>query len=182
MRCLMLLLVVTTIQSFSIGSDGEDPISYKHGIVIIQGAAGSDVAEVKLVDHLLTVTVSGRKTARRRFVLRGDEGTEVRFVLFDGHSGDDVFTNHTSIPSIAHGGSGKDRLIGGSGWNHLYGGSGNDYLEVKLPTANPVHQGQNRLSPSSGDDVIKYNDGDLIIESSGTMELHLNASETSNQH
>ena len=53
----------------------------------------------------------------------------VNRIAFSGLDGSDSFTNDTSIPCVAYGGTGTDFLIGGSGADSLYGGSGSDYLE-----------------------------------------------------
>ena len=171
MRYLTLLIVLLSGRIITLGNE-QDPIRFEHGIVMIQGAAGQDVAEVKTEDGVLKVTMLGYRAATREF--RGREYSQIRFILFDGQSGDDVFRNDTSFPSIAYGGSGHDRLIGGSGWNHLDGGSGNDYLEVKPQSEKSVHRGQSRFTPSSGNDVVRYNKGDLILDGSGALELFEN--------
>lgn len=49
-------------------------------------------------------------------------------IFFDGQDGNDRFTNRTSMPSVAYGGKGRDRLTGGSGQDKLYGQEGHDRL------------------------------------------------------
>ena len=75
----------------------------------------------------------------------------VRRVRFLGRAGDDQFTNHTSIPTVAYGNQGNDKLTGGSGADRLYGGPGDDCL---LGNA-----GDDELHGDSGDDLLVGGDG-----------------------
>jgi Ca2+-binding RTX toxin-like protein len=119
------------------------------GLISIQGGSKNDVAEVRLdtrgtasalddkvIASLRSYSAAGSllSTETREFSMYGSiKGSRfltlrVMQVNFTGSGGQDRFTNHTSVSSLADGGSGNDTLVGGSGADTLRGGFGHDSL------------------------------------------------------
>lgn len=88
-----------------------------------------------------------------------DQGTFIRAsgtvskVEFHGGDGDDVFENHTTIPAVANGDLGNDRLVGGAANDVLNGGKGNDIMEGR--------GGDDKLVGANGDDTYVFSGGNL---------------------
>ena len=72
---------------------------------------------------------------------------QVSRIVFEGRDGNDTFTNNTSVPAVAYGGNGNDRLTGGVGSDELYGDDGNDVLLG--------NNGDDVLYGGNGNDVLK---------------------------
>jgi Ca2+-binding RTX toxin-like protein len=105
-------------------------ITLNDGILVITGDAQRNVVSVTSAFGQVRVTdatnppPSGPGFAT---VTTFDEDL-VQKVYFYGYGDADSFTNHTDVPSVAHGGSGNDVLRGGSGNDVLDGGSEDDDL------------------------------------------------------
>src|SRR5262245_43922879 len=104
------------------------------GILTIEGTQKNDVVVVSQAESTVTVDfTAGNLHEIDTFPLAGrgitrlDAGGVVR-INFYGGAGDDQFTNKTSIPSYASGGSGDDTLVGGLGADTLDGGADDDTL------------------------------------------------------
>ena len=88
-----------------------------------------------------------------------DQGTFIRAsgtvskIEFHGGDGDDVFENHTSIPSVANGDLGNDRLVGGAANDTLNGGKGDDVMEGR--------GGDDKMIGANGDDTYLFSGGNL---------------------
>lgn len=95
---------------------------------------------------------------------------EVQEIIFHGGSGNDVFLNHSLIPSVAYGDLGNDKLVGGGAGDELHGGHGADHLE-----GNGMGWGMLRgdeLYGDQGDDkLIGGGWNDLLVGGSGHDQL-----------
>lgn len=119
----------------------------------------SDRVQVDNSAALVVVKVNG---AMQRIL--GGSSAPVASIRFNGNSGDDAFTNNTSIPSTVYGGQGNDLLIGGFGIDNIYGESGIDWLAGR--------GGDDRLDGGGGDDVLVGDDGnDTLSGSIGNDQL-----------
>ncbi|WP_197531720.1 G8 domain-containing protein [Posidoniimonas corsicana] len=85
-------------------------------------------------------------------------------IVFYGGAGNDVFANHTGLPTLAYGGAGHDHLVGGSGSDHLIGGDGVDRLWGS--------GGDDRLEGQAGGDHLYGGDGvDSLLGGDGNDYL-----------
>ncbi len=104
--------------------------SVDSGTLHIKGTSLADYVTVTLDEIQVSgstswrVNVSARNSNAMSNVLR----TGVKSIVFEGFNGSDAFTNNTSLPAVAYGGSGNDVLTGGGGVDTQYGGYGNDSL------------------------------------------------------
>ncbi len=109
----------------------------------------------------------------------------VHSIVFKSGTGNDRFTNHTNLPSLAYGGPGKDTLVGGSGNDTLVGGSGDDLLEggkgndvLKAGTGNDTlvaGTGHDTLVGGTGHDVAEVN-GDDTSSGMDSEDIHVQLS------
>jgi hypothetical protein len=117
-------------------------VSISGGVLTFTGGSSADS---------LSVSINGYGNVEYSYSLgstpsSGVTTQTINRIEFQGYGGNDTFSNDTSIPAKAWGGSGADTLSGGSGKDSLHGESGNDL----------IHGG-------SGNDVIygEENDDDL---------------------
>ena len=82
-------------------------------------------------------------------------------IVFYGHGSNDTFRNDSSVPSVAYGGSGSDKLYGGAAADKLYGGDEYDLLDGGSD-GDTIHGGggNDRIDGGSGDDVLYGDSGD----------------------
>ena len=79
------------------------------GVLTIDGSKGNDAALVSVASpNSIEVSLTG-------FGVQSFPKQQVNSIEFLGRTGDDNFRNDTSIPSVAAGHDGNDRLFGGSG-------------------------------------------------------------------
>ncbi len=118
-------------------------IGYDAGtqVVTVQGDSGNDWALLEVVaGGMVRLTAGGASAWQQAQSL-------VSRIDFIGGSGNDSFTNSTSVASQAWGHGGDDVLAGGSGGDLLYGGTGVDQL-----TGN---DGNDTLSGGDGADTLQ---------------------------
>ena len=144
--------------------------------VIIDGTYLADTARVSVEGDEVVVRVSTDQGFSREYDFNLYRNVEwgnfvvgfhmsrvlaVTGVRFQGHEGNDTFTNPTDIPAVAFGGAGDDWLTGGAGDDYLdgqagndqlYGGAGNDSLNGGA--------GIDYLDGGAGNDGITGGDGD----------------------
>ena len=114
------------------------------GTLTLDGTVGNDTGSVSQLNpgsRSLTATLNG---TTRSIVLNRHQS--VSEIVFNGHAGDDSFTNDTQYDSQAHGGLGDDILTGGSGSDILNGDRGNDVLSGG--------GGADRVNGGEGNDVL----------------------------
>jgi Ca2+-binding RTX toxin-like protein len=113
-------------------------ISLWAGVVRIEGMQSHDTATVSMQSGKVHVEIKGwamtdteKGPAPLVYInqMADYDPALVSSVSFWGLGGDDGFTNNTSLPSTAYGGSGRDVLIGGLGSDVLRGGDDDDRLE-----------------------------------------------------
>jgi hypothetical protein len=125
-----------------------------NGILTITGDNGADVAIVRLVDTLVTVTVAGLEVLE--FAAKN-----VDKIKFIGNGGVDEFRNLTPIRSLAYGGSGNDSLVGTEGSDVFYGGAGHDALSGGTGDDSLYgDDGDDKLEGGHGDDLLRGGRGD----------------------
>ncbi len=136
------------------------------GILSIAGTAAADRA---------VVTSQGRGSAERiviqlsgagqRTQVRSFREHDVRAVVFQGGSGNDVFLNQSSERSVALGGAGNDILVGGQSSDTLRGGLGDDRLLGR--------RGDDLLEGEAGDDRLNGGLGDDRMDGGvGNDDMH----------
>lgn len=136
-------------------------------VVAIRGVNVNDTASVYYINHF-GGHVTVYPTSFIRVVLSNVYGVKVREYVaatvnkinFFGYNGNDKFTNHTAIASMAEGGNGADTLTGGSGADDLRGRAGNDVLQGgggndKLYGGD----GADNLQGGAGNDTLAGNNG-----------------------
>jgi Ca2+-binding RTX toxin-like protein len=130
--------------------------------VTIDGGSGRDVAEVeRLTGNRVKVTLGSQS----RIFDQDFASEKVSLIRFNGNAGNDLFSNYTSIRSIAHGGSGTDSLYGGAGRDDLYGDGDRDYLWG--------NGGGDYLYGGSGNDDLYGGSGnDVLVGQSGNDLLN----------
>lgn len=134
--------------------------------VLIDGTSNADIAEVSnIAGGAFEVTFNDQTETF--------SANDVERIRFLGRSGDDVFTNNSSISSSAFGHNGNDILRGGSGINRIQGGNGND--QIFGGTRNDFLRGRDgddlidpgdrhdRVFAGDGNDTVIGSDGDDII-------------------
>jgi Ca2+-binding RTX toxin-like protein len=122
------------------------------GVLSICGTSGHDTVQVSQVyfEGQWWIRVNervGSGTPRDSWFRMSD----VKSMVFRGCDGNDMFTNDTSIRSVAYGGNGDDVLIGGSGNDLLRGNAGNDQLFGRA--------GADCLIGDAGADCLQGGDG-----------------------
>jgi Calpain family cysteine protease/RTX calcium-binding nonapeptide repeat (4 copies) len=136
------------------------------GTLSIAGTGDHDTATVsrQYIDGVWWVRVNEqRQTGTFTFpaVDSWYRQSQVSRIEFNGHNGDDIFTNNTSIRSTANGGRGDDVLKGGTGidalhgnegYDQVVGGAGGDYLYGE--------SGKDTIQAGAGIDHIYGGDGD----------------------
>jgi Ca2+-binding RTX toxin-like protein len=139
-------------------------ISFANGIVTIKGDFTHDTGTVSLVDRKLYVTIrrwamtdteKGPAPLVYQNAAQDFDWASVQKVLFYGLGGNDAFTNDTSKPSYAAGGSGEDKLTGGSGSDELHGNGDDDKLYGR--------EGNDSIWGDAG--------GDLLVGGAGSDHL-----------
>jgi Ca2+-binding RTX toxin-like protein len=124
--------------------------------LVIQGDAGNNVAEVRVVNNTLIALADG---AGQKF-----DATRIRAIVFRGGDGNDVLKTSTRISVIALGGAGNDVLAGGSSADRLFGEEGDDILTGGA--------GDDWLSGGAGHDVLDGGTGhDYLDGGSGNDKL-----------
>jgi Ca2+-binding RTX toxin-like protein len=140
-------------------------ISFNNGIVAIKGAASADTTVVSLVNRQLHVTLKrviwmttdwGSGPVTVEDAAQTFNPASVQKVVFYGLGNDDKFTNETSKPSYASGGSGNDELTGGSGIDELHGNGEDDEL----------------FGRGGNDSVFGGSGSDLLVGGTGSDYLH----------
>lgn len=140
-------------------------ISMSSGIVTIKGADTTDVGTASIVNGMLHVTLKRTQWVDTDwgsgpFVVQNVAAdfnpALVTKIFFYGVGGNDAFTNDTSEPSYAAGGSGNDLLTGGSGSDELHGNGGDDDL----------------LGRGGNDSVWGSTGSDLLVGGAGSDYLH----------
>jgi Ca2+-binding RTX toxin-like protein len=121
-------------------------VSLEDGVLMIEGGNANDVAIVSQSRSTISVRFNGE---RERF----DAG-EVESIEFRGGTGNDRLSvnSKVTVPVLAYGGSGNDKLDGGSGDDRLFGENGNDSLTGS--------EGNDFLIGNDGDDKLWGNAGD----------------------
>ena len=113
----------------------------------VVGTSGADTAEVW--------TSSGLTYAKLNGTSKSWNAGSVASVRFTGKAGNDSFTNSTSLPTIAYGDSGNDRITTGAGNDTLYGGDGDDTLDGQAGTDTlRGGKGNDRLEGGDGKDTL----------------------------
>lgn len=91
------------------------------GILRFNGNSGNDVVIVHEIAGELRVDATGNVT-------QTFDPSDVTSFFFSAGSGDDRFTNNSSIPLQAYGHSGNDIIEGGTGNDFIHGGLGDDTI------------------------------------------------------
>ena len=112
------------------------------GELLIEGSSSDDSVVVTQERGTVSVDYAGTTT---RY-------SGVRTIRFLGRDGNDLFVNHTSLPSVAYGNQGNDTLVGGRSSDNLFGGPGNDLLRGR--------EGDDALHGDHGDDRLEGGEGD----------------------
>lgn len=145
------------------------------GLLSIQGTDDADHVKVKESGKHIRVEIG-----KDKFEFAKQDVTSIRF---DGEDGDDYFVNDTSLPSVAYGNRGNDRLVGGSGLDRfhggpdddeLYGGDGDDELHGDWgDDLLDGGRGNDDLRGWYGDDTLNGGDGDDYLSGyKGDDEIH----------
>ena len=130
-------------------------ISFANNIVTIKGDFTHDTGTVSIVNRKLHVTIhrwmwTDTEAGPAPLVYQNEakdyDLALVQKVLFYGLGGNDIFTNDSSKPSYAAGGSGDDVLKGGSGNDELHGNADDDDLFGR--------GGNDSIWGNSGDDLL----------------------------
>jgi len=118
------------------------------GTLFVSGTEGPDqMAATVVQSNVLRVTMNQHVFQRPI--------SDVQELVFLGRAGDDIISNHTSIPSRMFGGNGNDVLTGGSGNDRLIGNRGDDILngrdgdDILIGSA-----GNNTLDGGNGNDRL----------------------------
>ena len=118
-------------------------ITLDGGTLTIQGTDLADQVYVKIAGGEVQATWQTDGQGFQTEYFDQDLVTDIRF---DGGAGDDIFSNRTSLDSLAYGNDGNDRLIGGRGQDELHGGAGDDVLNG--------FTGDDSLHGDYGDDLL----------------------------
>src|SRR5262245_17926918 len=92
------------------------------GVLTLDGDEHNEVAIVSEAFGDIKATMNSGAVTYQKTV----SAASVSKIVFDGHDGNDEFTNGTSKPARAYGGSGDDHLVGGAADEVFYGEAGND--------------------------------------------------------
>ena len=143
--------------------EGEVTFNARTGVLTITGDGLDDTATVRELGNGRLKVEATFQTSPGNFFPQYEELTmsesSVRKIVFYGHGGDDVFTNESSIPSSAWGGSGQDVLTGGSANDLLDGGDQDDTIRGGY--------GSDTLNGGDGDDFIDGEGGNDTINGDG---------------
>src|SRR5207253_2171349 len=88
--------------------------------LIITGTNSADAIRISASGSQVVAAVNGM---RRAFAAK-----DVKSIVVNAKSGNDLLRNDTTLPSTLTGGSGNDTLKGGPNDDALFGGGGNDLL------------------------------------------------------
>ncbi|MCA9188630.1 MAG: calcium-binding protein [Pirellulaceae bacterium] len=128
------------------------------GNLSIIGTPAADIVHIAQEGDVLSVSINGQEP----YTL---DATQVASIYFEGASGDDEFINNSSIPSVAYGNRGNDRLVGGSAADELHGGPGYDVIDG--------NDGDDSLHGDYGNDIIHGGRGnDSVYGWHGNDELY----------
>lgn len=120
-----------------------DPLSQ---MVAIWGSQSNDTATVTIKSGQVDVAFTcGSTSLSKRFAAASH-------IEFWGGDGTNKFTNKTTIPSSAYGGTGADTFYGGSASDYLWGGPGADVLKG--------YAGDDELEGAEGNDKLYGGAGD----------------------
>lgn len=111
------------------------------------GTSGADTAQVWTSSGLTYAELNGTR--------KSWNSAAVTSVRFTGQAGNDTFTNSTSLPTIAYGDAGNDRITTGAGNDTLYGGDGDDTLDGMA--------GNDTLRGGKGNDRLEGGDGNDVL-------------------
>jgi len=114
------------------------------GVLTLDGTSGDDTASVSQLNNQSGSFTATLNSTTKTVVLGRTQN--VSEIIFNGHAGDDSFTNDTQYDSQAQGGLGDDVLTGGSGRDILHGDQGNDVLNG--------NEGADQLNGGDGNDVL----------------------------
>ena len=155
----------TTIphETDSAGTAGTISFDEESGVVLISGDSYHDKALVRNAGSGKIEVVAtfgwGELDGITWTVPVEFERDSVTEIHFEGFSGNDEFTNETSIASKAWGGDGSDTLTGGAGKDRLYGQGGDDVLYGQ--------GGEDTLWGGDGNDVLWGEAGDDVLYGHG---------------
>ena len=110
--------------------------------IIVIGSERNDTVEIRQKGSSISVSMNAQASR----MARSFSASQVTSIVFNGRSGDDMFSNLTSVPCRADGETGNDILRGGSSNDDLSGGGGNDQLSGG--------SGNDMLNGGSGNDVV----------------------------
>jgi len=105
------------------GNSWVQAYSFENGTLSLSGTESIDEVTLSFDNGVVKVNRAGIDYDENDF-------RRVTLVQFQGNAGDDSFIAHAnfSIPIVAHGGDGNDKLYGGDGDDRLDGGLGRDEL------------------------------------------------------
>ncbi len=125
------------------------------GGVYVLGSAASD--SVRITRGSVVVEIDGDM-----FSFPEDDVTDVRVRAQEGD--DEVVVEGHTVPLMAHGGGGQDRLMGGGGEDHLSGGADED--QILGGDGDDMLDGgdsDDMLDGGEGDDTMDGGEGDNVV-------------------
>jgi len=138
--------------------------------IVIEGTSGADNVNV-WADAANVYVSMANSTGTKNASFNRATVNQVRFL---GGDGDDVFTNTSSVNTLALGEGGNDTLTGGLGTNVLFGGAGDDRLTGNS-NADQLYgeDGNDILDGGAGNDIIYGGNGfDTISGGDGDDNLY----------
>ena len=146
-------------------------ILFGGGSITIDGSTTvADTAQVSQnATHVLVSLKNANASHSKQFLK-----ALVSRIVFNGHAGNDLFNNNSTVASTAQGGAGADRIYGQNGNDLLYGGAGDDWMTGQAGNDKLYgHKGNDKLYGYTGNDwLFGGSDNDMLSGWSGHDVLY----------